>query len=95
MIRIVQYKWAGKWGPFKIISDCKECDIIQSMLKDMKHKEFRDKPVLVQFKPWLDNWIYCLARGAFHPPIIMVDGKNFFSLPIRNLSLIVKHWYLT
>ena len=94
-IEIVEYEWAGKWGPFKIKSYCKECDITWSMLKDMKKKAFKGKPVKITSKPWLDNWLYCLVRGSFHAPIIMVNGKKFHQFshntPIFNRKKLTDH----
>lgn len=76
---ITQYKWAGKWGPFRIKSHCDECDLTTTLLKKLVEDEFTGKPVVFEVKPWLDNWIYCLQRGAYHPPIIMVNGQKFFN----------------
>lgn len=75
---ITQYKWAGSWGPFKIKSRCEECDLTTHHLRALIEKEFKGKNVIFEIKPWLDNAWYCLARGAWHPPIIMINGKLFF-----------------
>lgn len=83
-VEIVEYKWSGKWGPFKIKTHCKECDIIKAMLESMHKKEFKGKPVKIKEKPWLDNWIYCIFRGAFHTPIVMVNGKTFHQFSEKN-----------
>ena len=40
--------------------------------------EVKGKNVVFEVKPWLDNLFYCLARGAWHAPIIMVNGKKFY-----------------
>jgi predicted methyltransferase len=32
----------------------------------------------------LDNWVYCLIRGAWHAPIIMVDGEKFHQFSEKN-----------
>ncbi len=75
---ITQYKWAGQWGPFKITSRCNECDVTTAVLKDLINKEFAGGDVVLEIKPWLDNAWHCLARGAWHAPIIMVNDKRFY-----------------
>ncbi len=75
---ITQYKWAGSWGPFKIKSSCEECDLTTHTLRALVEKEFEGKNVIFEIKPWLDNAWYCLKRGAWHPPIIMINEEMFF-----------------
>ncbi|UCC95915.1 MAG: hypothetical protein JSW40_03985 [Candidatus Omnitrophota bacterium] len=75
---ITQYKWAGSWGPFKIKSHCEECDLTTHVLRALIEKEFKGKDVNFEIKPWLNNVWYCLVRRAWHPPIIMINGKLFF-----------------
>ena len=77
-VSITQYKWAGSWGPIKITSHCEECDLTTHNLRALVEKEFKGKNVTFEIKPWLDNAWYCLVRGAWHPPIIMINGKLFF-----------------
>lgn len=77
-IYVVQYKWAGKLGPFKINSNCQECDITTLRLRQIISDNFANGNVDFTIKPWLDNFFYCLKRGCYHPPIILIDGKKFF-----------------
>jgi len=77
-VLITQFKWAGKLGPFNIKTSCSECDLTTSTLKDIMETEFKDKNVKLNVKPWLDNFFYCILRGTWHPPIIMVNGKKFY-----------------
>ncbi|MDP6685981.1 MAG: hypothetical protein QGI05_03415 [Candidatus Omnitrophota bacterium] len=74
---ITQFKWAGSLGPIHIKNTCSECDITTAILKNMIEKEFKGKGVALEIKPWLDNLFYCLLRGAWHAPIIMVNGSKF------------------
>lgn len=78
MVEVVAYLWEGRWGPFRISSHCKECDVTTGLLSAMQRNEFSGLGVDVQVRPWLDNWWYCLRRGAWHAPIIFVDKKKFF-----------------
>lgn len=83
-IVITDFKWAGKLGPIKIKSPCNECDVITNMLTKMIEEDFRGKNVVLEVKPWLNNIFYCLFRGAWHAPIIVVNGKNFFQFSEKN-----------
>ncbi|MDY6861652.1 MAG: hypothetical protein SV062_01520 [Thermodesulfobacteriota bacterium] len=44
----------------------------------MMENEFKNKNVTLEVKPWLDNFFYCIVRGDWHAPIIMVNGKKFY-----------------
>lgn len=81
MITITEFIWAGKWGPFRIRSHCAECSITEQRIRHLL-RPFRGKATFA-VKPWLDNWWYCLMRGAWHPPIIMVNGKKFHQFQRR------------
>lgn len=81
---ITDFKWAGKLGPIEIKSPCNECDVITSMLTKMMEEDFRGKNVVLEVKPWLNSIFYCLARGAWHAPIIVVNGKKFFQIGEKN-----------
>jgi len=85
-ILIEQFKWAGKWGPFKVKVRCGECDLTTSIIKSLMQKEFKGKQVKFVIKPWLDNWISCAFRGGFRAPLVFVDRKLFTAhdVPDRN-----------
>jgi predicted methyltransferase len=83
-VTITQFKWAGKFGPFKIKTECKECELTTAILKNMMSKEFKGKDVKFEIKPWLDNFFYCIVRLAWHAPIIMVDGRKFHQFSHKN-----------
>lgn len=95
MVTITEYVWSGQYGPFKISSHCEECEITWAILTNMKDNEFKGLEVEIEQKPWLDNWWYCLRRGAYHAPIIMVDGEKFHQYhsdnPIFERSKLVEY----
>ena len=62
-IKITQYKWAGKWGPFKIKIPCGECSLTEGIIKDVIEKEFQGVDISFEVLPWLDNWFSVLLRG--------------------------------
>jgi len=77
-VTITQFKWAGKIGPVRIKTTCDQCDLTTATLQDMMENEFKEKNVAFEVKPWLDNLFYCLIRGTWHAPIIIVNGKKFY-----------------
>lgn len=77
---ITQFKWAGDWGPFRIKSNCDECDTITNTIKKMMGEEFKGKNVVFEVKPWLNNIFYCLTRGVWHAPILLINGKKYFQI---------------
>lgn len=77
-IVITQFKWAGNLGLLRIKSRCQECDLVTSILRNMMEHDFKDKNVVFEVKPWLNNVFFALSRGAWHPPMIMINGKKFF-----------------
>lgn len=83
-VRITQYKWEGKWGPFKIKSKCDECNLTTSVLKETIKNYNKKTNVKIIIKPWLDNWWFCLKKGAFHPPIIMINNIKFHQFSKKN-----------
>ncbi|PIP68476.1 MAG: hypothetical protein COW92_01025 [Candidatus Omnitrophica bacterium CG22_combo_CG10-13_8_21_14_all_43_16] len=82
-VTITQFKWAGKLGPFRIKTTCNECDLTTTILNGLMVNELKDKNVDLEIKPWLDNLFYCLLRGAWHAPIVMVNGKKFHQFSYR------------
>ncbi|MEM9336962.1 MAG: glutaredoxin [Patescibacteria group bacterium] len=76
-INVTQYKWAGSWGPFKIKIPCGECGASEGIIEQVIKTEFAPKGIKVNFEvlPWLDNWWKPLLKGAWHAPIVEVNGK--------------------
>ncbi len=79
-IEIVQYKWAGAWGPFKIKIPCGECAVTENIITDTLDNEFANYKEKISFevKEWLPNWFPLLLRGGWHAPIVTVNGKVIF-----------------
>jgi len=74
-IVIYNYKWEGRWGPFKIKTVCGECNLSTGILKAVVKDKYKGKPVRLEIKPWLNNWWKVLPFGGWHAPIIMVNRK--------------------
>jgi hypothetical protein len=77
-VRITEYFWGGRNFFYTIKSHCEDCDIIKARIEGMLKKELKDFDIQFEFKPWLDNFFYCLFRRTWHAPIIMVNGKKFW-----------------
>jgi glutaredoxin len=69
------YKWAGRWGPFKVKIPCGECALTEDVIEDTLKKELANAKVDFTVKEWLTYWWEPLFAGGWHAPIIMVDGK--------------------
>lgn len=74
-IKITLYKWAGSWGPFKVNIPCGECTLTKDILTDTFANELADIPVELEVKDWLSHWWEPLKLGAWHAPILLVEGK--------------------
>ncbi|EPR4992284.1 glutaredoxin domain-containing protein [Vibrio navarrensis] len=74
-IKITLYKWAGSWGPFKVNIPCGECTLTKDILTDTFANELADVPIELEVKDWLSHWWEPLKLGAWHAPILVVEGK--------------------
>lgn len=74
-IKITLYKWAGSWGPFKVNIPCGECTLTKDILTDTFANELAEVPVDLEVKDWLSHWWEPLKLGAWHAPILLVEGK--------------------
>lgn len=70
------YKWEGEFFPFKIKQKCGECSLSIRVIENIKERvEKEGIGVEVIEKPWLNNWYEILHKGAWHAPIIVVNGR--------------------
>ena len=74
-IRIMVYKWAGKWGPFKVSIPCGECALTADIINDTMANELNGIPVELETRDWLSEWYRPLVKGGWHAPIVLVEGK--------------------
>lgn len=74
-ISIVLYKWAGRWGPFKIKIPCGECALTEDVIDDVVGRELGYIPVEIETRDWLSNWWKPLFKGGWHAPIVLVEGE--------------------
>ncbi|CAH8211693.1 glutaredoxin [Vibrio aestuarianus] len=74
-IKITLYRWAGSWGPFKVNIPCGECTLTKDILTDTFNNELVDVAVELEVKDWLSHWWEPLKLGAWHAPILVIEGK--------------------
>lgn len=74
-VRITVYKWAGKWGPFKVKIPCGECALTTDVVKDTLANELKNAEVELVTKDWLTHWFEAGRKGGWHAPVIMVDDE--------------------
>ena len=75
-VNILYYRYAGSFWFLEITQRCEECDITYAILQQLISDVFNDYPVTLQVRPWLDNWHRALLRGAWHAPIVLVNGDH-------------------
>lgn len=74
-VTIILYRWAGAWGPFKVSIPCGECTLTRDIISDTVKHELAGIGVELQVHDWLSCWWRPLQKGAWHAPIVMVDGR--------------------
>jgi glutaredoxin len=97
-IKITLYRWAGSWGPFKVNIPCGECTLTKDILNDTFENELGEVPVELEVKDWLSNWWEPLKLGAWHAPILVVEGKVVSQGEALNrgvlIQSVIKEWAL-
>ena len=74
-VKIIVYRWAGKWGPFKVKIPCGECTLTKDIIRDALNIELNGVKVELEIHDWLSNWWKPLRQGGWHAPIVMVEDK--------------------
>ena len=76
-VKLVLYRFAGRFWFWRIRKTCRECDLAYVLLQRLMAETFRGEPVDLEIKPWLDNWWKVIGRGGWHTPILTVNGRVF------------------
>lgn len=74
-IKITIYRWAGRWGPFKVNIPCGECTLTGDIVRDVVENELAGVPVQVETLDWLSNWWKPVLKGGWHAPIVLVEDR--------------------
>ncbi|WP_165313503.1 glutaredoxin [Vibrio ziniensis] len=89
-INITLYRWAGHFGPFKVSIPCGECTLTKDILIDTFKNELADVPIELEVKDWLSNWWEPLKYGAWHAPIVILEGKVICQGEALNRGILVQ-----
>ena len=46
-VRVTLFKWAGRWGPFKVSIPCGECALTRDVIRDTFDVELKGIPVIL------------------------------------------------
>lgn len=74
-VKVILYRWAGSWGPFKVNIPCGECSLTVDVIEDTFANELADIPVELETHDWLSEWWRALRVGGWHAPIVVVGGR--------------------
>jgi len=75
-VRLRLYKWAGRWGPFRVKIPCGECALTEDVIADTLAFELANARIAFEVKEWLSCWWEpLLAGGGWHAPIVMVGNQ--------------------
>jgi len=74
-VRIKLYRWAGKWGPFKVNIPCGECSLTVDVINDTIATELAGISVELETHDWLSTWWKPLRQGGWHAPIVIVEDR--------------------
>ena len=89
-IKITLYRWEGSFGPFKVNIPCGECTLTKDILLDTFKNELADVPVELEVKDWLSHWWEPLKHGAWHAPIVILEGQVVSQGEALNRGLLVQ-----
>ncbi len=89
-VKLILYRWAGKFLFFRIKNRCKECDISYVILQRLMNEQLSGKQVSLEIVPWLDNFWKVIWRGGWHAPILTVNGKVFSQGQVPNIPKLLR-----
>ena len=74
-VKVTLFRWAGRWGPFKVKVPCGECSLTVDVIEDTFAHELTGIPVVLDTREWLSEWWRPLPSGGWHAPIVLVEGR--------------------
>ncbi len=89
-IKVTLYQWAGSFGPFKVNIPCGECTLTKDILLDTFKNELANVPIELEVKDWLSHWWEPLKYGAWHAPIVILEGRVVSQGEALNRGLLVQ-----
>jgi len=89
-VKVLLYRWGGKWGPFKVKIPCGECALTKDVIEDTLKNELANAVVEVEVKDWLTHVVEAFFKGARHAPCILVNDKVVFQGGALNRGLLAE-----
>jgi len=89
-VTITYYRWEGHFLWFRAKARCAECDLAYVVLNQLMNTVFAGKPVRLSIRPWLDNWWRIIWRGAWHAPVVMLDGHVFSQGRVPDVAALIR-----
>ncbi len=76
-IVITVYRITGKQLFFRVAASvCEECDLTVAAANGAAEElSAGGTKIRIDVRPWLNNILQALWRGAYHPPAVLVNGK--------------------
>ena len=76
-VKVRIYRYTGEHGPFHIPHHkCVECDLSIALV-NRTAEEIHPDCFGVEVKSWFGSFWEPLVKGAWHAPIVTIDGKVF------------------
>lgn len=89
-VNITFYRFAGKFGPFKVKMPCGECTLTHDIIEDVIKAELADIPTQFDTLDWLTVFWRPLLKGGWHAPIVFVEGKLLSQGNALNRGLLIQ-----
>jgi hypothetical protein len=75
---VVYYITGRQIGPLSIPHTwCEECDVTVRTVRSVIEEVDPDQTLTFAAKPWLRHAVPALAIGAWHPPVVVIEGVIF------------------
>ena len=75
---VVYYITGRQIGPLSIpASWCEECDLTVRAVQAALSEVDPDGRLHFEARPWLRHALAALAKGGWHPPVVLIDGAVF------------------
>jgi len=74
-VEVTVYSITGKQLFLRVSRElCEECDSTLGIVARAVD-EFKNHKVKLVVRPWLNNPFSAVLKGAYHPPVVLVDGE--------------------
>ena len=89
-VKLLLYRWGGKWGPLKVKIPCGECTLTLDVINDTLKNELSNAVVEFEVRDWLSHMLQATFKGARHAPCILVNDKVIFQGGALNRGMLAE-----